>query len=157
MLPSRRPPRLLLAAALLIASIGGADAQWLLLGRRVVGKVENMVQTPDAAHPAAPRYDVAIVVLEAPAAKVYDTVVATVAEHPDYSYKQRNDANFDVEVTNGARSVGVHVVPLDEKLSQLIIASVVTPGEASPMPFTVQNVLRICEKMQVTCTTSSQP
>jgi hypothetical protein len=157
MFPARKLPCLLAAAALLVLGLGSAEAQWLFLGRKVVGKVENMVQSPDAAEPAAPRYDVAVVMLDAPASKVYETVVATVAEHPDYSYKQRNDANFDVEVTNGTRSVGVHVVPLDEKLSQLIIASVIIPGETSPVPFTVQNVLRICEKMHVTCSTSSQP
>jgi len=148
---------LIAACALLLLASGVADAQWILLGRKVIGRVENMVQQPDASQPSAPRYDVAVVVLEAPAAKVYDTVIATVAKHPDYRYAQRNDAARDIEVTNGVKSAGVHVVELDEKHSQLIIASVIQPGETSPVPFALQNVLRICEEMHVTCTTSSEP
>jgi hypothetical protein len=134
-----------------------ADAQWLLLGRKVVGKVESMVQSPDSSRPQAPRYDIAIVTLDAPAAKVYDTVIATVAEHPDYRYLQRNDVARSIEVTNGKKSAGVNVIALSDKLSQLIIASVIQPGETSPVPFALQNVLRICQKVKVTCTVSTQP
>ncbi len=148
---------LLAAAAVLALAASAAQAQWLLLGRRAVGRIEDMVQSPDSSQPQAPRYDVAVVMLEAPAQKVYETVIATVAEHPDYRYLQRNDATRDIEVTNGSKTAGVHVVALDEKLSQLMIASVIKPGEASPVPFAVQNVLRICNKMHVTCTVASQP
>ena len=89
-----RSPRirsLFAACALLLLTSGVADAQWILLGRKVVGRVENMVQQPDASQPSSPRYDVAVVVLETPAAKVYDTVIATIAKHPDYRYAQRNE------------------------------------------------------------------
>ena len=39
----------------------------------------------------------------------------------------------------------------------LIIASVIQPGDTSPGPFALQNVLRICQKVKVTCTVSTQP
>jgi hypothetical protein len=149
--------RILIVFALVSTSAGVADAQWLLLGRKVVGKVESMVQSPDSSKPQAPRYDIAIVTLDAPAAKVYDTVVATVAEHPDYRYLQRNDLARSIEITNGKKSAGVHVIALNDKLSQLIIASVIQPGETSPVPFALQNVLRICQKVKVTCTVSTPP
>ena len=149
--------RLLIACVMVSISAGMADAQWLLLGRKVVGKVESIVQSPDSSKPQAPRYDIAIVALDAPAAKVYDTVIATVAEHPDYRYLQRNDAARSIEVTNGKKNAGVHVIALNDKLSQLIIASVIQPGETSPVPFALQNVLRICQKVKVTCTVSTQP
>jgi hypothetical protein len=151
---------LLLALAMVTAAAGTAapaDTPWVMVGRKVVGRIEHMVQSPDSTKPQATRYDVAVVLLEAPAEKVYDTVIATVAEHPDYRYLTRNDVNRDVEVTNGSKSAGVHVVALGDKLSQLMIASVIEPGEASPVPFAVRNVLRICEKMHVTCTVSTQP
>jgi hypothetical protein len=151
---------LLLACALvaLAAEIAAAaNTPWVMLGRKIVGRVEHMVQSPDSSKPPAPRYDVAVVVLEAPAKAVYDTVIATVAEHPDYRYLKRDDLNRDVEVTNGSKSAGVHVVALNDKLSQLMIASVIAPGETSPVPFALGNVLRICQKMHVTCTVSTQP
>ena len=52
---------------------------------------------------------------------------------------------------------GVHVISLGDKLTQLIIASVIQPGETSPVPFALQNVLRICAKVKVTCTVNTQP
>ena len=132
-----------------------ADAQWLLLGRKVIGRIDSMVGTPDPTQPQAPRYDIAVVTLDAPAERVYDTVIATVAEHPDYL--QRNDAARSIEVTNGKKSAGVHVISLGDKLTQLIIASVIQPDETSPVPFALQNVLRICAKVKVTCTVNTQP
>jgi len=149
--------RLVIAGALVSLSAGMADAQWLFLGRKVIGKVDSMVQSPDAAQPQAARYDIAVVTLDAPAQKVYDTVLATVAEHADYRYLTRNDAARSIEVTNGKKSAGVHVIALDEKLSQLIIASTIQPGETSPVPFALQNVLRICAKVKVTCTVNTPP
>ena len=146
---------LIIALALAGISAGTAHAQWLLLGRKVVGKIDSMVGSPDPAQPQAPRYDIAVVTLDAPAERVYDTVIATVAEHPDYL--QRNDAARSVEVTNGKKSAGVSVISLDDKLTQLIIASVIQPGETSPVPFALQNVLRICAKVKVTCTVNTQP
>src|SRR5215470_5092629 len=112
---SRLLARRLVAACILLPVLAAsAEAQWLLLGRKVVGRIENMVQSEDASKPQAPRYDVAVVVLDAPAARVYDKVIATVAEHPDYRYLQRNDVSRDIEVTNGQKSAGVHVVELDD-------------------------------------------
>jgi hypothetical protein len=49
------------------------------------------------------------------------------------------------------------VIALDDKLSQLIIASTIQPGETSPVPFALQNVLRICAKVKVTCTVNTPP
>ena len=146
---------LIITLALAAISAGAADAQWLLLGRKVVGKIDSMVGSPDPAQPQAPRYDIAVVTLDAPAERVYDTVIATVAEHPDYL--QRNDAARSIEVTNGKKSAGVSVISLDDKLTQLIIASVIQPDETSPVPFALQNVLRICAKVKVTCTVNTQP
>jgi hypothetical protein len=149
--------RLVIAGALVSIPAGMADAQWLFLGRKVIGKVDSMVQSPDAAQPQAARYDIAVVTLDSPAEKVYGTVLATVAEHADYRYLTRNDAARSIEVTNGKKSAGVHVVALDDKLSQLIIASTIQPGETAPVPFALQNVLSICAKVKVTCTVNTQP
>jgi hypothetical protein len=148
-----------LLAVLVLATLPAslADAQFLLLGRKVIGQVDSMTGSPDPAQPQAPRYDVAVVTVDAPAQRVYDTVIATVAEHPDYHYLQRNDAARSIEVSNGKKSAGVHVISLNEKLTQIIIASVIQPDETSPVPFALQNLLRICEKVKVTCTVNTPP
>jgi hypothetical protein len=145
---------LLLALGFLALSTGGAEAQWVFVARKVIGRVQSMTQSKQ---PDTPRYDVATVMLEADADKVYQTVLATIATHKDYKIVQRNDATRNVEVTNGKLSAGVTVTTLQDKVSQLIIASVIPPNGESATSFAVGNVLRICQEMKVVCTLASAP
>jgi hypothetical protein len=146
---------LFLALAFLFVSTSLAQAQWVFVARKVIGRVESMTQSKQQA--GAPRYDVAQVMLEANPAKVYQTVLATIATHKDYKIVQRNDATMQLEVTNGKLSAGVHVVALQDKLAQLVIASVIPPNGPSPTSFAVGNVLRICAEMKVVCTVEAPP
>ena len=145
---------LLLAFATLMLSTGGAHAQWVFVARKVIGRVQSMTQSKQ---PDTPRYDVATVMLEADADKVYQTVIATIATHEDYKTVQRNDATRNVEVSNGRLSAGIHVVALQDKVSELIIASVIPPNGESPTSFAIGNVLRICKEMKVVCTLEGSP
>jgi hypothetical protein len=145
---------LLLTVTFLVLSAGGAKAQWVFVARKVIGRVQSMTQSKQA---DAPRYDVATVMLEAEADKVYQVVIATIATHKDYKTVTRNDATRNVEVTNGKLSAGVHVVALQDKVSELVIASVIPPGGESATSFAVGNVLRICKEMKVECTLEGTP
>ncbi len=145
---------LLLALTFLFLSTGNSQAQWVFVARKVIGRVESMTQSQQ---PNTPRYDVASVMLEASPDKVYQTVLAQIATHPDYKIVQRNDATKNLEVSNGKLSAGVHVVALQEKLTQLTVASVIPPNGPSPTSFAVGNILRICAEMKVVCTVESPP
>ena len=145
---------LFLALAFLFVSTSLAQAQWVFVARKVIGRVETMTQSQQ---PNTPRYDVASVMLEANPDKVYQTVLAQIATHPDYKIVQRNDATRNLEVSNGKLSAGVHVVALQEKLTQLTVASVIPPNGPSPTSFAVGNILRICAEMKVVCTVDSPP
>ena len=152
---SRRAALAILSLALCISLAPTvATAQWVFVARKALGRIESMTQSPAA---GAPRYDVATVILEAPADKVYAAILAGIAKHPDYTTVQRNDATYNVEVSNGKQSAGLHVVELQEKVSQLIIASVLPPTGESPTSFAVQNVLRVCAEMKVECSVESPP
>ena len=154
MLRARTLLGLLLTLGFLVLATGSAEAQWVFVARKVIGRVESMTQSKQ---PDTPRYDVATVMLEADADKVYQTVLATIATHKDYKIVQRNDATRNVEVANGTLSAGVNVVKLQDKVAQLIIASVIPPNGESPTSFAVGNVLRICQEMKVVCTLESAP
>jgi hypothetical protein len=145
---SRRIAGCLLAASLLTLCARAADAQWVFLARKVIGRVESMQQTPK---PGTPTYDVASVVLDAPSTKVYQTVVSTVKSHPENRITQRDDRSLNLEVSRGPFTVGIHVVALQDKVSQLIIAAVVPPGQQSPTSYAVQHILQVCAQMKVTC------
>ncbi len=60
---------LFLALAFLFVSTSLAQAQWVFVARKVIGRVESMTQSKQQA--GTPRYDVAQVMLEANPAKVY--------------------------------------------------------------------------------------
>jgi hypothetical protein len=139
---------LLFGILLLALSAGAAQAQWVFLARKVIGRVESMQQKPA---PDTPTYDVATVVLEANADKVYQTVIETVHAHPGNRIVNRDDLSRQLDVTNGKQTVGIHVFELQDKVSQLMIASAVKPGQQSPTSYAAQRVLAVCASMHVTC------
>jgi hypothetical protein len=141
----------LLAILLLVLSASAAHAQWVFVARKVIGRVESMQQKPETAAPASPTYDVATVVLEASADQVYRTVLETVHSHPENKITNQDDPSRKLDVTNGKQTVGIHVIELQDKVSQLMIASAVKPGQQSPTSYAAQRVLAVCASMHVTC------
>lgn len=101
--------------------------------------------------PDTPTYDVATVVLEANADKVYRTVIETVHAHPENRIVNEDDPGRQLDVTNGKQTVGIHVFALQDKVSQLMIASALKPGEQSPTSFAAKRVLAVCASLHVTC------
>jgi hypothetical protein len=140
--------KLLFGILLLALSAGAAQAQWVFVARKVIGRIENMQQKPA---PDTPTYDVATVILEANADKVYRTVIATVHAHPENKILNQDDLSRQLDVTNGKQTVGIHIFALQDKVSQLMIASAVKPGQQSPTSYAVQRVLAVCAGMHVTC------
>ena len=70
--PGIRPSVVALGVAALLCA-GVADAQWALVAKRAIGRVEQMSQ--QSTQTGGPSYDSAAVMLEAPADKVYAAVV----------------------------------------------------------------------------------
>src|SRR5258705_11285740 len=86
-------------AALFTASV--AEAQWVLLARRAVGRVEQMSQ--QSPQSGGPSYDSAAVMLEAPADKVYAAAVRGVkgAEAKGIRITREDSSTLLVQFTNG--------------------------------------------------------
>jgi len=139
---------LVFGVILLALSSSVAEAQWVFVARKVIGRIESMQQKPA---PDTATYDVATVVLEANADKVFRTVIQTVHAHPENKIMNEDDLGRQLEVTNGKQTVGIHVFALQDKLSQLMIASALKPGQHSPTSFAVQRVLAVCASMHVSC------
>src|SRR5512141_390217 len=64
--------------AILFISIG-AEAQWVMVAHAVKGRVQQMQQKPDN----AAGYDVATLILDAAADKVYQTALKSLQSHAD--------------------------------------------------------------------------
>ena len=56
-----------------------------------------------------------------------------------------------MQFSNGQRSAGITVTDLGTRLSQLMVASAILPGQDSATMRVVDGVLHVCEEMQVTC------
>lgn len=128
---------------------GVADAQMIFLGRKALGKVRQL--TGEMKGSQQPGYDVATVVLEARADKVYSTAVNVMQANKDWTITRKDDKSRSLEFSDGKRTAGVQVSSLDEQLSQLLIVSSVTSGKTDATSLVLNGVLRVCKEMGVHC------
>ena len=139
-------------AAFLASEI--ASAQWVMLARRAVGRVEQMSQ--QSQQPNGPSYDSAAVMLEAPANKVYATVVQGVRNRQDLKVTLENpDANL-IQFTNGTQIAGIKVSSLGDNLTHLLISSAHTGNQPNAAELVLNGVLRVCKDMNVECSQARQ-
>ena len=129
-----------------------ADAQWVMVARAVAGRVQQMSdRSKDGGG-----FDVATVVLEAPADKVYQTAVKNLSARIDLKITNQDAKKRMVQFTNGAQVASLQATALGEKLTQLVIASNLTAAQPDPTSLVVQGVLKVCKEMNVDCTLASE-
>src|SRR5262245_9956602 len=99
-----------------------AEAQWVLLARHAIGRVEQMSQQSPRADGAS--YDSAAVMIEAPAEKVYAAVLRGLANNTQgVKITSENVQARLVEFTNGQQIAGIKVSALGDDLTHLLISS----------------------------------
>ena len=135
--------------AVLLLLSGVADAQMIFLGRKALGKVRQLTGEMKGSQQAG--YDVATVLLEARADKVYSTAVNVMQANKDWTITRKDDKSRSLEFSDGKRTAGVQVSSLDEQLSQLLIVSSVTSGKTDATSLVLNGVLRVCKEMGVHC------
>lgn len=139
---------LALAAPVAASAVAAAQTPWALLARRVVGRVEHLRQMQDGQDVGA---DVASVVVQVPAERVYARVLATVRATPGVQVLGEDAANARLEVSRGGRAATVAVVPLGEGASQLTVVSTYHRGEAAEASQVVAHILAVCSGLGVAC------
>ena len=132
-----------------IVPFGPADAQWVFVARHVLGRVHHMAQTEQSGRPG---YDFATVLLDAPADKVFATVVSVARKNPAVRIVSEDAAARRLQVAEGDRSATLNVAAFNDDVSQLMIAGHASPGEDSTSSRVVQAVLRVCKEMNKHCT-----
>jgi len=138
----------LVAASVLLGLSGVAAAQWVMLARMAVGRVEQMQQS---APKGGASYDVATVIVEVAPAEVFATVKRLLAQNTQVSVTRTDDAKRAVEFTDGAQIGGIQVSTMGDNLSQLLI-STAHPGIATSTTSTiVDRVLSVCKELKVSC------
>ena len=138
-------------AALLATSI--AEAQWVLLARRAVGRVEQMSQQQEN---NGASYDAAAVMLEAPADKVFAAVMRGLGNRKDLKITKEDAGQGLVQFTNGPQIAGIKVSSLGDNLSHLLITSAHSGQQQNAAVLVSDSVLRVCKEMNVECSKAQQ-
>ena len=137
--------------AVLMMSTVSPQAQWVMVARAVAGRVERMTDRSNDGS----GFDVATVVLEANAEKVYETAIKSLSERPDVKITKQDAKKRMVQFTKGAQVASLQATPLGDKITQLVIASNLTPAPGTNS-LVVEGVLKVCKEMNVDCTLESQ-
>ncbi len=156
-MPNRSSVRPLIVTVALAAVFAAdlAQAQWVMLARHVVGRVEQMSQQSPQQGGAS--YDSAAVMVEVPADKVYAAVVRGVKSNTQGLTVTREDpAARLVQFTNRQQIAGIKVSPLGDNLSHLLISSAHTGNQPDASSLVLNGVLRACKDMNVECSQARQ-
>lgn len=151
---SRHTRRLALAAIVLTCVSSIAEAQWVMLARRAVGRVEQMSQQAGAAN--GPAYDTAAVLLEAPPDKVYAAVLRGLRGRTDLSITREDAPAHIVQFTNGAQIAGINVTGVGDNLTHVMITSAHVGAQPDAAALVLNAVLRVCKDMNVECSQARQ-
>ena len=140
-------------AALCVSTL--AEAQWVLVARRAVGRVEQMSQQSQQADGAS--YDSAAVMIEAPADKVYAAVLRGLANNQQgVKITSENAQQRLVQFANGQQIAGIKVSALSDDLTHLLISSAHRGNQPDAAALVMNSVLRVCAEMQVECSRAQQ-
>src|SRR5580700_9142149 len=89
-----------------------AQAQWVMVARAVAGRVEQMTNKPAS---GSGGYDVATVVLDANADKVYDTALKALQARTDLTINSSDAKKRVIKFSKGDQIASMQVTPLGDK------------------------------------------
>ena len=130
-----------------------AEAQWVLVARHVVGRVEQVTQQQDAATNGAPQRvtHVATVVLDAPASRVYQVATNATNTNQQVTVISNDPATMTINIREADQQATLKVTGLNDKMSQLMIVGSAPAGENPQTTRIVNAALRLCGDLGKTC------
>lgn len=135
-------------AILLVMASSFAEAQWVMVARAASKHIRQMKQTDANGN----GFDVATVILEAPANKVYETAIREIHKHSDLTIVKTDADSHTIQFSKGDLSASMMANSLGPKATELVIAASVKAGEPSSTWKVVDGVIVVCQQMKVECT-----
>ena len=131
-----------------ISGVSQLPAQWVMVARAASNHIQHMKQKSDKGG-----YEVATVILAAPANRVYEKAATTLQARSDITITKEDSKNGKIQFEKGPQVVGLQVSALNEQMSQLVVAANISDasseGDSSKV---VDAILRICKEVNVQCT-----
>ena len=142
--------RFALLPLVVLFAVSVSHAQWVAVARAVSGRIQQMQQQSADGKGG---YDVATVVIEAPAQKVYETALQRLQAHSEkVKVIKKDDKKREVAFTNGIQTASLQANFLGDKLTQLVVASTLDLSQPSATSMVVQSIQNVCTELKVQCT-----
>ena len=125
-----------------------AQAQWVFLARRAIGRVEQMSQTSPNGDI---QFDTASVIVDVPADRVFETVQRSISTAAGINVTRTDATARRIEFTDGTRSAGIQAVSLGDNVTQLMVSSAHSTGPNAPATQIVERIIFVCKQMNVEC------
>ncbi len=143
----RTRPSLVGITALVMLAAPVLEAQWVMVARKASQRIRNVKQTDAKGN----GFDVATVLLEAPAEKVYEAALANLRQHGDLKVTRTDAASLSLEFTNGRQSASMVATSLGPRATDLLVAVTVPSDPAGTTWQVVDGVMKVCARMNVKC------
>ena len=101
-----RRSRAILIAIIVLLGASEVIAQWVFVARKALGRIERMTQPPTS---GIPSYDVATVVIEGNAEKVYGTALKAIEATPNLRITRQDPGQRIIDFSDGNRAAGLKV------------------------------------------------
>jgi len=142
--------RLVSVTIVLLLTATMSYGQWVAVARAVSGRIQQMEQKSADGKGG---YDVATVVIEAPAQKVYQTALQRLQAHAAaVKVIKQDDKKREVAFTNGIQTASLQANFLGDKLTQLVVASTLDLSQPSATSLVVESIQKVCTELKVQCT-----
>lgn len=140
--------RTILVPVILLLGASDVSAQWVFVARKALGRIERMTQ-PRAG--GVPGYDVATVVIEGKADKVYVTALKAIEAMPKLRITRQDPRERIIDFSDGTHAAGLKVSQVNDKVVHLLVAAVVMPDQDSTTSLVLSGVMRVCKEVGASC------
>jgi hypothetical protein len=138
----------LLGLALVMTALPPAQAQWVFVAKKVLGRVNQMTTEPEGTNPG---FAMASVIVGADAKRVFQVVSTQLHANPALRVLNESSNTGKVNFARGGQSAGISVVALNPTTAQMTIAASIAPNQTSPMPELIAAVQRVCAALKKAC------
>jgi len=125
------------------------NAQWVFVARKALGRIEQMTQPQTK---GSPGYDVATVVIEGNADKVYNTAIKAIQKEQKLRITRQDPTQRIIDFTNGTMSAGLKISQVNDTVVHLLVASAALPDQPSGTSLVLSGIIRVCNEMGVNYT-----
>ena len=130
-----------------------AFSQWVFVARHAIGRIEQVTQNQSSGN--QPATEVATVILDAPAQKVFDVAINTIQQNGNVKIAAINQQKLSLNITQGERTATLAINPLSDDTSQLMVVGTASPGNSPKTSQIVDGVIRVCNQLGKDCKLAS--